>query len=224
MRTLLHVFEPRYRLMVRRAIQSGDRKFGMVQLNRSRSPQGELGSSVFMQYGTMLQIDRFDLLPDGRSLISTTGLYKFKVVQSSMRDGYHVGKIERVDDISISEEENLEARETASAFATDEEDHNQIDHLPTQQLFEICKDFVRKQHAKGAPWLHDRILATYGQAPSEPALLPYWLATVLPIPDEERYALLPATSVRERLKISVKWIRKMENKEWISPTSSWATL
>ena len=212
-RTFLHVFEPRYRLMIRRTIQSGSRKFGMVAINRSRSPQGELGSSIFMQYGTMLEIDRFDMLPDGRSLISTTGLYKFKVVQSSMRDGYHVGRIERVDDISITEEENLEARETSSARIEVGESLDNIDSLSTQQLFSICKDFARKRRAEGAPWLHDRVLAAYGRAPRDPATFPYWLASILPIREEERYALLPATSVRERLKITAKWAKKLESSE-----------
>ena len=213
-RTFLHVFEPRYRLMIRRVIQSGSRKFGMVTINRSRTPQGELGSSVFMQYGTMLEIDRFDMLSDGRSLVSTTGLYKFKVVRSSMLDGYHVGKIERVDDIPITEEENIEARETVSARTVVGESLDNIDSLSTQQLFSICKDFARKRRAEGAPWLHDRVLAAYGRAPRDPATFPYWLASVLPIREDERYALLPATSVRERLKITASWVKRLESNEW----------
>ena len=43
MPTFLHIFEPRYRLMIRRAMESGDRKFGMLLHNPSHSSQGELG-------------------------------------------------------------------------------------------------------------------------------------------------------------------------------------
>ncbi|PGH16640.1 hypothetical protein AJ80_05142 [Polytolypa hystricis UAMH7299] len=229
--TYLHIFEPRYRLMIRRAMQSGSRKFGMVLPNRTGLFQGALGRSPFLRYGTLLHINRFELLPDGRSLISTTGVSKFKVVSYSVLDGYYVGKVERIDDIPLAEEESREASETRTRTITTTtatrprgEEVNarsiplDLDRLSTQQLLQLGLDYAEKSREDAAPWLQGRVLAAHGQPPSDAAVFPYWLASVLPIPEEERYALLPVTSVRERLKMTVKWIRMVENKQCDSPS------
>jgi Lon protease-like protein len=213
----LYIFEPRYRLMVRRALESGSRKFGMVMSNRTNSPQGELGVTQFMQCGTLLHIDRFEMLRDGRSLIEARGVSRFKVLQWEMLDGYFVGKTERIEDISLAEEENLEARETEGreiSSPTDGRNYQELDRLSTQQLLQISLDYVSKRKAESAPWLHERVLAAYGQPPSDPAVFPYWFASVLPIFEEERYSLLPMTSVRERLKATAGWVQTLEDMEW----------
>lgn len=223
MPTFLHVFEPRYRLMMRRALADGGRKFGMVIYNYTGGPQGNLGRTQFMEYGTTLMIDRYELLPDGRSLLSAMGLTKFKVVEWGILDGYYIAKTERVDDITLAEEESFEARERAAAGVMDIVNTSQdgdvaavvpLEALSTQELMQLCLDFVEKRRAESAPWLHQRVLMAYGEPPTDPARFPYWLASVLPIPEEEKYALLPLTSVRARLKTTARWVRKLENMEW----------
>lgn len=210
MPTFLHVFEPRYRLMMRRALE-GDRTFGMVAPNRNNRPQGQFGSTYFKQYGTLLRINSFEMLPDGRSLIEAVGVSRFKVLQFDMLDGYLVGRVERVDDISMTEEENAEARETTNPPAAAMADPlTQIDFLPTQQLFQLSIDFVSRGRASSAPWLHERVLSAYGRPPTEPELFPYWFASVLPISEEEKYHILPTRSVRERLKLCARWVRRLE--------------
>lgn len=52
----LHIFEPRYRLMMRRTIESGQRRFGMV-LPRGDDEDSDLPC---MQFGTVLLIEHFD--------------------------------------------------------------------------------------------------------------------------------------------------------------------
>ncbi|KAE8341605.1 hypothetical protein BDV24DRAFT_151009 [Aspergillus arachidicola] len=138
MPTFLHVFEARYRLMMQRVMQTRERRFGMVMFNRAGRFQQGLGRSQFMQYGTALGIDRYELLPDGRSLVVATGLYRFKVLSSYMLDMYYVGKIQRVDDIPVIEEENREALETSVADASDEQP---LESMSTQQLFQLGLDF-----------------------------------------------------------------------------------
>ncbi|KAL1968569.1 hypothetical protein VTN77DRAFT_1779 [Rasamsonia byssochlamydoides] len=228
MPTFLHVFEPRYRLMVRRALESGGRKFGMVAYNYNGQPQGEMGRTQFMQYGTILMIDRFELLPDGRSLLSAVGVSRFKILDWGILDGYYVAKTERIDDISLAEEESLEAREMAAAATSsegnDESSEVPLEALSTQQLLQLCLDFVEKRRAEAAPWLHQRVLMAYGEPPTDPARISYWLASVLPISEEERYALLPTTSVRERLKITARWVRKLESTEWSTTSSTCSVL
>ena len=60
----LHVFEPRYRLMMRRCIEDGSRVFGMVM---------HTGNGSGSEYGTLLKIEDFEQLRDGRSRIDTIG-------------------------------------------------------------------------------------------------------------------------------------------------------
>ncbi|MCJ1363051.1 hypothetical protein MMC16_002157 [Acarospora aff. strigata] len=214
MPTFLHVFEPRYRLMIRRAIENGDRKFGMMMYNRTGAPQGDLGQTQFMLYGTLLHIVSMQMMPDGRSLIETEGVSRFKVKSWRMFDGYIVGNIERIDDVSLAEEERLEASETSAAPASPTDLQGQLDRLSTRELLQVGISFIAKMRAASAPWLHERVLAAYGSPPTDPALFPYWFASILPIADEEKYKLLPTTSVREKLKITARWVRRIEAQRW----------
>ncbi|KAH1276900.1 hypothetical protein KXX16_004993 [Aspergillus fumigatus] len=216
MPTFLRIFEPRYCLMIRRVMESRERKFGMVMYNRLGRPQGQLGATQFMQYGVVLRVERFEPLPGGRSLIFAMGVSRFKVIKSHIVDGYHVGQIQRVDDIPIAEEENLESWETSTIphRSTEARPSQQpLDSMSTQELFQLGLDFVRKRRGEGARWLHPRVLMAYGDIPSDPAQFPWWLACVFPVSEEEKYALLSATSVRERLKITAQWARKAEARE-----------
>lgn len=225
MPTFLHIFEPRYRLMIRRVVENGNGKFGMVMYNRRGRPQSDdLGSVPFMQYGTLLMVERYELLPDGRSLVIATGISRFKVLEAGMLDGYHVAKTERVDDISLAEEERLEAIDTIANIIPEIEDDRDnldspLDSMSTQDLMLLTREFIRKQRQSGAPWLHPRVMLAYGPVPTDAARFPWWFASILPIAEEEKYPILSATSVRDRLKICAKWARELEARDWyaVSP-------
>ena len=88
-----------------------------------------------------------------------------------------------------------------------------IESMSTQQLFDLAMGFVRKEHRAGAPWLHPRALMAYGNEPSDPSRFPWWLASILNVSTEDKYTLLSATSVRDRLKITARWVRRLENKD-----------
>jgi Lon protease-like protein len=222
MPTFLHVFEPRYRLMMRRCMD-GNRKFGMVMYNRRGTPQGNLGPVHFLEYGTLLYIRNLELLPDGRSFVETTGVGRFKIQDHGMLDGYIVGQIEHIDDVSLSEEQTTEQAETtvaqriSAAFQRDNPGipipfQVALDQLSTAQLLDSCVDFVRAMRAANAHWLNQKIVQVYGEPPeSDAALFPYWFACVLPIAEEEKYRLLQTTSVRERLKIVKTWIERIQH-------------
>ena len=212
MPTFLHIFEPRYRLMIRRVIESGERKFGLLMHNRRNEVQGDLGQTPFMEYGTLLHLTNVQLLPDGRSVIETVGVSRFKVRTHSMLDGYIVGNIERVDDVSLAEEEHTEAAEVAAHDSTN--NASALDSLPTRDLLDICLTFTNRMRAQSAPWLREQVIALYGAAPEDPALFPYWFASILPIDDDEKYRLLPTRSVRERLKITARWVKIIEEQRW----------
>jgi Lon protease-like protein len=224
MPTFLHVFEPRYRLMTRRCVE-GNRQFGMVMYNRNSTPQGDMGSTQFLEYGTLLEIVNLELLRDGRSFVETRGIGRFKIRAHGMLDGYHVGRVERVEDVSLAEEGALEQSETSMAkeFAERYQQDNPdlplpidaaINQLSTQELLDNCMTFVRSMRDASAPWLSARIVSVYGEPPADPAVFPYWFASVVPIAEEEKYALLKTTRVRERLKIVYSWIRRIRGQRW----------
>ena len=205
MPTFLHVFEPRYRLMMRRVLD-GDRRFGMLLHNPRQIPQAGLGTVPFFEYGTLLHIVSSQLLPDGRSLIETVGVSLFRVVRHGVRDGYVVGQVERVEDIALAEEEALEIADTTAADAA----ASSLTALPTQDLMALCMAFVRRMRAASAPWMHSRVMRVYGECPGSPAQFPWWFASVLPLAEADKYALLRTTSVRERLKICAAWVERIE--------------
>lgn len=224
--TFLRIFEPRYRLMLRRCLE-GNREFGMLMYNRYSEPQGDLGSVHFYQYGTMMHIVHSQMLADGTSLIECRGAYRFRVLAHGLHDGYCVGNVERLDDVSTAEEERLEALETStiqlpvspptvSGIPTHspESAEAHFNRMPTRELLEIGSSFIERMRARSANWLQQRVLDTHGQPPSDPALFPFWFASVLPISDEEKYKLLPTTTVRQRLKITAEWIRRIEGQRW----------
>jgi Lon protease-like protein len=222
--TFLHVFEPRYRLMMRRC-WDGNRQFGMVMYNRSSASQGDLGPTQFLEYGTLLEIVNLELLRDGRSFVETRGIGRFRIRAHGMMDGYHVGRVERVEDVSLAEEGSLEQSETVAAQELIEQFRAENPDTPlpgslalnlysTQQLLDSCMAFVREMRHQSAPWLSARIVSVYGEPPEDPALFPYWFASVLPIAEEEKYALLRTTRVRERLKIVYSWIARIRGQRW----------
>ncbi|KAF2687049.1 hypothetical protein K458DRAFT_440946 [Lentithecium fluviatile CBS 122367] len=226
MPTFLHVFEPRYRLMMRRCAE-GNRQFGMVMYNRSSASQGDLGPTQFLEYGTLLEIVNLELLRDGRSFVETRGIGRFRIRAHGMLDGYHVARVERVEDVSLADEGALEQSETVAAQEMVNQFRRENPHqsLPgplalnlysTQQLLESCMAFVREMRHQSAPWLSARIVQVYGEPPDDPALFPYWFASVLPIAEEEKYVLLRTTRVRERLKVVYSWIARIRGQRWPS--------
>ncbi|KAI0417707.1 ATP-dependent protease La domain-containing protein [Xylaria grammica] len=229
----LHVFEPRYRLMIRRAME-GDRTFGMVL---GKSAHGSDGPD-FMELGILLRIVSIEFFPDGRSLLETVGVSRFRITQHGFLDGYVVANIQKIDDISLAEEEMLEASELSrendtvgleaqdstlgpagvppstvppspSAIPTGD-----LDTISTRELVDFGVDFVRRSQQESVHWLAARLLAIYGECPDDPATFPWWFACVFPVSDAEKYRLLGTSSVRERLKISCRWIMEWEANRW----------
>ncbi|CAE8663224.1 unnamed protein product, partial [Polarella glacialis] len=107
----LHVFEPRYRCMMRRAVSSGHRLFGMcLSMSGSESQNG------YSKIGTALFIREIRMLPDGRSLIDTVGERRFRVIETGERDGYNVARVEYF----ANDEERSKRAETAVAPTPEE--------------------------------------------------------------------------------------------------------
>ena len=71
----LNIFEPRYLAMVRDAMQT-DRVIGMIQ---PKSTTGDMGGAEVYGVGCAGRITNFEETPDGRYLITLTGLARFDV-------------------------------------------------------------------------------------------------------------------------------------------------
>ncbi|KAI9639903.1 PUA-like domain-containing protein [Dioszegia hungarica] len=198
MPTILHVFEPRYRLMIRRCIESSSPRFGMLMPSR--------GSDGVGDYGTMLEIQSVQMLPDGRSMVETVGTQRFRLLEKGGLDGYTVGRIERIDDISPEEEAALEQDAVREAIA----------RAASTALMAVCHAFIDQLRSGSAPWLLQRLNNTYGTMPSDPAEFSYWMALVMPIDEVEKARLLPIRSPRLRLKVIVHWVESLRGSWWFS--------
>ncbi|KAF3084842.1 hypothetical protein TWF102_011793 [Orbilia oligospora] len=212
----LHIFEPRYRLMLQKVISNGSRSFGMVSHRRGPVPSADGDfDAPFTRYGTMLYVTDLQMFPDGRSLVETIGTYRFKIVSYTWQDGYPMAMVERIEDIAYADEENMEMMErmldatpgNATTLAS-------LSHLPTQELHRQGLEFVNSMRTSSTGWFADRIINAYGQPPQDPAIFPFWVATLLPVHEREKYLVLVSTSVRERLKLVTVWMRSMQQRSW----------
>lgn len=127
----LIVYDPRYRLMVRRALESGDKTFGIVQPHS--------GKSRYYDFGTILDIRDCVLLGDGCSILSTIGCKRFKILARSEKDGYETAKVEYIRDepIAVDQVKSLAALQSlVLAKASD-----WFESLSSEQKHEILQSF-----------------------------------------------------------------------------------
>ncbi|NWH58123.1 LONF3 protein, partial [Geococcyx californianus] len=89
----LHIFEPCYRLMIRRCMETGTKQFGMCISDPIKG---------FADYGCILEIRNVEFFADGRSVVDSIGKRRFKVIQHSQRDGYNTADIEYIEDQKVN--------------------------------------------------------------------------------------------------------------------------
>jgi Lon protease-like protein len=112
----LHIFEPRYRLMIRRCIKLND-PFGVV-LIRQGSEVG--GGAIPYEVGTSAHITDVERLPEGRMNIQTVGYKRFRIERFVREKPFLVGMaadfpLEGADD-PAAEELSDKLRPALSAF------------------------------------------------------------------------------------------------------------
>ncbi|XP_070818060.1 LON peptidase N-terminal domain and RING finger protein 3-like [Chaetodon trifascialis] len=173
----LHIFEPCYRLMIRRCMETGTNCFGMC-----------LGDDLkgFADYGCLLEIRDVKFFSDGRSVVDTIGRRRFKVIQHSERDGYNTADIEYLEDVTV---EGVAERELQSLHDTV---YDQalvwVNSLKAEQKERIEGHF-------GPMPGKDPVLQTSPNGPS----WCWWLLAVLPLEGRAQLPFLALTSLKDRL-------------------------
>jgi Lon protease-like protein len=107
----LHVFEPRYRVMLQR-VMDGDREFGVVLIERG-SEVG--GGDVRFDTGTVARIVHAAELPDGRYAVATVGMRRVRVTRWLPDDPYPQAEVVALDDEPSPRAADREARERVVA-------------------------------------------------------------------------------------------------------------
>jgi ATP-dependent Lon protease len=90
----LHVFEPRYRIMMRHVLD-GDREFGVVLIERGSEVGG--GDTRF-DVGTRARIVQIAELRDGRYAVATVGLRRIRIKQWLDDDPYPRADVETLEE------------------------------------------------------------------------------------------------------------------------------
>ncbi|KAF8505595.1 LON-domain-containing protein [Russula emetica] len=233
--TVVHFFEPRYRLMLRRCFQKSNPNpcFGMIM-----PPTAAGGRSSGNDFGTMLEIKSVKMLHDGRSMVETRGTYPFRIMERGTMDGYMVARIERILDYHsihpdvfgdadsipsplppiITAEVGIQTTPGAVSGAlvslTENEPTSPRSYAEEmQQLLDACRAFLVQIQRGAAPWVVQRLNYIYGPMPTDPTHFSYWMAMVLPIEDTEKAKLLPLKSPLLRLRLVVHWIEQL-NSHW----------
>lgn len=170
--TALHVFEDRYRTLVRELLQVEsvfDRVFGILAI-REGYEVGAHGMQSAHRVGTLVQLTEATAYDDGRFDIELLGRQRLRVLDWDSSGPYLRGEVELLADA----DEPDGATEARAALA----------------VFETYRE--RLSELRGGP-----VLA--GEMPRDPAYLSYALASTCLLTLPQRQALLEADSAQLRL-------------------------
>ncbi|XP_054581182.1 LON peptidase N-terminal domain and RING finger protein 3 isoform X3 [Eptesicus fuscus] len=173
----LHIFEPCYRLMIRRCIETGTRQFGMC-----------LGDPVkgFAEYGCILEIRNVQFFADGRSVIDSVGKRRFRVLCQGQRDGYNTADIEYIEDQKVLGEDCAELMGL----------HNCV-YEQASSWFHSLKNSLRNRIINHFGPMPDKV-ADPQINPNGPAWC-WWILAVLPLESRAQLPFLAMRSLKDRL-------------------------
>ncbi|XP_060096256.1 LON peptidase N-terminal domain and RING finger protein 1-like isoform X2 [Heteronotia binoei] len=141
--------------------------------------------SNFADYGCMLEIQKIDFLPDGRSFVNTTGKRRFQVLRRGHKDGYNTADIEYLEDKKVEGEELTEL----------------------QNLHDCTYELSQRFYENGYMTFRHSLMY-YGPIPEKeediqaspdgPAWC-WWLILTLPLDVTRKLAIFSDTSLKSRL-------------------------
>lgn len=85
----LHIFEPRYRMMMNTVLDT-DKRFGVLLWDPETKQPAKVGSCA--------EITQIERLPDDRINLLTVGQQRFRVLEYTRQKPYRVGLIQWIDD------------------------------------------------------------------------------------------------------------------------------
>ncbi|CAL8301558.1 unnamed protein product [Arctogadus glacialis] len=173
----LHIFEPCYRLMIRRCMETGTRCFGMCLGDEAKG---------FADYGCLLEIRNVEVFADGRSVVDCIGRRRFKVNQHRQQDGYNTADIEYLEDVKVegAAEKDLQTLHDAVY------DHALVwvNSLKPDQKERIVAHFGPMPEKDSDPQA----------SPNGPSWC-WWLLAVLPLDGRAQLPFVALTSLQDRL-------------------------
>lgn len=185
----LNIFEPRYRLMVRR-IMEGNHRMGMVTLD---STTGQIAD-----FACEVEVTECEPLPDGRFYIEVEGRRRFRILQSWDQDGYRVAEVEWIQDV-IPPEGTREFTELQELTT------NATEYA--QMWMMSAKEAARRDRRRLA-----ELLSVEAMMPNkeDPERFSFWLTTLTRRRPSERLELLRLKDTKERISRGLIYLRQEE--------------
>ncbi|EEE59343.1 hypothetical protein OsJ_11426 [Oryza sativa Japonica Group] len=182
----LNIFEPRYRLMVRR-IMEGNHRMGMVGIDSATGTVADCGCEV--------EILECEPLPDGRFYLEVEGSRRFRILRSWDQDGYRVAEIEWLQDISLPDgsQERKDLMERANAAS------------------ELARTYIRRAREISRPARRARQTDLESMpGPQDPEKFSFWLVNLINLRPSDRLDLLRLSDTRERISRSLRLLGDAE--------------
>lgn len=177
----LHIFEPRYRLMIKRCMES-DKTFGVSLIAEGEEGQsGTLPSIV----GTSALITEMSPFEDGRMNLQATGKRRFRVLSVREEDEYLVGTVEWLDDVA--------GERSAPAWA------DKVRRILRRYLELLAKN----AQVTG-------IDTATVEMPQDPETLSMVVGALLQLSNEQKQELIEMTSTAARLSYEYSLLRRSE--------------
>lgn len=206
----LNIFEPRYRLMIRRCME-GSRRFGMAQLLAVVGQGGGQRDSHEMD-PMVCEVEIIECCPqpDGRYYIEVVGRRRIEIEDQWEQDGYRIGRGVEVRDEPINHETEEERTEA------DGSPHITIAELVVEvtQACNAWLDVIRSISSFGRSIRMAELMEQIGHPPpaTDPEGVSFWAARVLvsTLSDRDilRVRLMRTTSTRERLQLELDVLKE----------------
>ncbi|KAM0860383.1 hypothetical protein ACQ4PT_046573 [Festuca glaucescens] len=182
----LNIFEPRYRLMVRRVME-GNHRMGMVAIDSATGTVADCGCEV--------EILECEPLPDGRFYLEVEGSRRFRILRSWDEDGYRVAEIEWFKDVSLPE--------------GSQERKDLIER--TNEASELARTYIRRaretiRHVRRTR--HFDLESMPG--PQDPEKFSFWLVNLINLRPSDKLDLLRLRDTRERISRSLRLLGDAE--------------
>lgn len=159
----LHIFEERYKLMMRRCIDER-LPFGVILLESGSEVKGFGPSPVPYSVGCTAVINHVQTLPQGRLNLTAIGDQRFRTIELEHDEPYLVGQVEFLDMVPPAADDNLNTHVN-----------------PLRDWIERYLSVLERT---------ERVRFDRNQLPTGDLDLAYFAATILKVGNEEKQALL----------------------------------